>query len=88
MFFAGNGTTYGHGVTYNNVSVGIKATETAHAHSKSMLVIYLNLRQKRNFLTSDDVVIKKTSYICIFSLTQILSLCQQVSKDIIQKKQI
>jgi hypothetical protein len=24
MFFAGNGTTYGHGVTYNNVSVGIK----------------------------------------------------------------
>lgn len=51
-----------------------------------MLVIYLNLRQKRNFLTSDDVVIRKTSYICICSLTQILSLCQQVSKDIIQKK--
>ena len=24
MFFAENGTTYGHGVTYNNVSVGIK----------------------------------------------------------------
>lgn len=26
MFFAGNGTTYGHGVTYNNVSVGIKGS--------------------------------------------------------------
>ena len=64
--FLKKGTTCGIGLGNSNVSEGIKATETAHAHSKSMLVIYLNLRQKRNFLTSDDVVIKKTSYICIF----------------------
>lgn len=40
MFFAENGTTYGHGVTYNNVSVGIKSAMLVCEHENHIVLQY------------------------------------------------